>query len=98
MANHIDLTRAHVFISGRVQRVGFRFSTQDMATLYNLNGWVRNLADGRVEAVFEGDRAAVEDMIRWCHEGPPHAEVKDVFVMYETSEGLKGFEIERTRI
>lgn len=91
----MERIRAHVLISGRVQRVGFRFSTQDMATLYGLNGWVKNLADGRVEAVFEGDRASVAEMIRWCHQGPPHAQVNDVMVMYEPLAGLQGFTVER---
>jgi acylphosphatase len=91
----MELTRAHVFISGRVQGVGYRFSTQDMAVLNKLNGWVRNLADGRVEAVFEGDRPAVEAVVQWCHEGPPQAVVQHVTVQYETPEKLKGFEIAR---
>ncbi|MDX2244139.1 MAG: acylphosphatase [Leptolyngbyaceae cyanobacterium bins.302] len=93
----MELIRAHVLIAGRVQRVGFRFSTQDMATLYGLTGWVQNLADGRVEAVFEGDRASVEEMIHWCHKGPPHAQVDEVVVNYEHPQGLKGFEIRRGR-
>lgn len=89
--------RAHVLISGRVQGVGYRFSTQDVASVYSLSGWVRNLPDGRVEAVFEGDRVAVENMIQWCHKGPPHSQVNEVRVEYEKPEGLKGFEILRTR-
>ena len=89
--------RAHVLITGRVQGVGFRFSTEDMAAVYKLNGWVRNLPDGRVEAVFEGDRPAVEAMLAWCHKGPPHAQVHQVAVTYETLEGLNGFEIRRSR-
>ena len=89
--------RAHVLITGRVQGVGFRFSTGDMAAVYKLNGWVRNLPDGRVEAVFEGDRPAVEAMLAWCHKGPPHAHVQQVAVTYETLEGLNGFEIRRSR-
>lgn len=93
----MELIRAHVLISGRVQRVGFRFSTQDMATLYGLTGWVRNLPDERVEAVFEGDRSSVEDMIRWCHKGPPHAIVQEVRVVYEPPEGLNGFDIQQAR-
>jgi acylphosphatase len=90
----MELIRAHVFISGRVQGVGYRYSTQDMAILNKLHGWVQNLVDGRVEAVFEGDRAAVEAMVAWCHQGPPHANVEQVIVQYETPEGLSGFEIQ----
>jgi acylphosphatase len=93
----MDLICAHVFISGRVQGVGYRFSTQDMATLYSLAGWVKNLPDGRVEAVLEGDRESVEAMIQWCHKGPPHAQVETVTVHYEPPQGLKSFEIQRSR-
>jgi acylphosphatase len=87
--------RAHVFISGRVQGVGYRFATVDTATQLGLNGWVRNLPDGRVEAVFEGAREVVEEMVRWCYQGPPAAVVKDVVVNYEEPEGLRRFEVRR---
>ena len=87
--------RAHVFISGRVQGVGYRFSTLDRASELGISGWVRNLPDRRVEAVFEGSQAAVEEMIRWCNRGPRGAVVKDVAVDYEVPEGLQGFEIRR---
>lgn len=60
-----------------------------------INGWVRNLSDGRVEALFEGSKAAVEEMINWCRLGPRGAVVKDVAVEYEEPEGLQGFEIRR---
>lgn len=85
--------RAHTLISGKVQGVGYRASTWDTATLLKLNGWVRNLRDGRVEAVFEGPADIVAEMIRWCHQGPPTAFVEDVAVEYEPLEGLKGFRI-----
>lgn len=91
-----EQVRAHVLISGQVQGVGYRFSTQDMATLLKLNGWVRNLRDGQVEAVFEGAREQVEEMIRWCRKGPPAAEVTNVVVNYEPPEGIQGFEIVRS--
>jgi acylphosphatase len=87
--------RAHVFVSGRVQGVGYRASTWDAAILLKLNGWVRNLRDGRVEAVFEGPRDSIEEMIRWCHQGPPTAVVKEVSVDYEIPEGLRGFQVTR---
>jgi acylphosphatase len=87
--------RAHVFITGRVQGVGYRFSTRDEANRLGINGWVRNLSDGRVEALFEGSKAAVEEMIKWCHKGPRAAVVKDVAVEYEEPEGLLGFETRR---
>lgn len=89
----MERERVHVWISGRVQRVGFRFSTQDMAHLYGLAGWVKNLPDGRVEAVFEGDRSALQSMLAWCHQGPPHAQVDTVIAEPEAPEGLTGFDI-----
>ena len=92
-----ETIRAHMFVSGRVQAVGYRASTWDMAQLLKLNGWVRNLRDGRVEAVFEGATAQVEEMLRWCQKGPPAAIVEELIVEYETPEGLKSFEVKRSR-
>lgn len=91
-----DVIRAHVLISGRVQGVGYRASTWDMACLLKLNGWVRNLRDGRVEAVFEGPSKQVEEIVRWCHQGPPAAVVKTVQVEYEMPQGVQGFEVTRS--
>jgi len=88
-------TRAHAFISGKVQGVGYRYSTMNAAKELGLNGWVRNLPDSRVEAVFEGSSEIVEEIIRWCHTGPTAAVVKDVQVEYSEIEGLQGFEIIR---
>lgn len=88
-------TRAHVFVSGVVQGVGYRFSTVEQAMQLGVTGWVRNLPDDRVEGVFEGTRAAVEEMIRWCYKGPRGAVVKDVIVEYEEPEGIREFEITR---
>ncbi len=87
--------RVHVFVSGRVQGVGYRYSTVNEAQRLGVNGWVRNLPDGRVEAVFEGSRTVVEEIIRWCHKGPIGAVVKDVAVEDEELEGLRGFETRR---
>lgn len=69
------MKRIHIIISGRVQGVAFRASTREEATRLNLTGWVKNLPDGRVEAVFEGEDAQVEAMCRWCKHGPPLARV-----------------------
>lgn len=91
-----DITCAHVFISGRVQGVGYRYSTVETATQLRLKGWVRNLPDKRVEAVFEGKREIVEQMIRWCHEGPPAALVETVKVEYLAPEGFERFEVKRS--
>lgn len=92
-AQNQQILRAHVFISGRVQGVGYRMSTLSQAKRLGVNGWVRNLADRRVEAVLEGEPTAVEQMISWCRQGPPGAVVKDVSVDYEAPEGLDRFEI-----
>lgn len=91
----MERTRAHVHITGRVQGVFFRANTRDQARKRGVDGWVRNLDDGRVEAVFEGPQSAVDAMIEWCHEGSPAAEVTDVAVTMEEPEGLEGFEIRR---
>lgn len=89
------IVRVHVFISGRVQGVGYRYATVDTASQLGLSGWVRNLPDRRVEAVFEGWHGTVKEMIRWCHQGPPAAVVEDVVVEYEQPEGLGGFEVRK---
>jgi acylphosphatase len=88
-----DRTRAHVFVSGRVQGVYYRANTRDTAREEGVDGWVKNLDDGRVEAVFEGPEDAVEAMVEWCHTGSPAAEVADVAVEYERPAGEDGFEI-----
>jgi len=90
-----DRVRAHVFVSGRVQGVYYRANTRDTARDRGVDGWVRNLDDGRVEAVFEGDRETVESMVAWCHEGSPRARVDDVEVEYEQPTGENGFRIRR---
>ena len=77
------MKRIYVIISGRVQGVFFRAETQRTAMDFNLTGWVRNTADGRVEAVFEGEDENVNKMLAWCHIGPPTARVEDVTVKVE---------------
>jgi acylphosphatase len=88
-----DRTRAHVYVSGRVQGVYYRATTRDTARDEGVDGWVRNLDDGRVEAVFEGPEAAVEEMVDFCHEGPSAARVEDVEVSYEEPRGEDGFRV-----
>ncbi|MFB2939024.1 acylphosphatase [Aerosakkonemataceae cyanobacterium BLCC-F154] len=88
-----NLIRVHVFVSGSVQGVGYRYSTYNQAKQLGVNGWVRNLADGRVEAVFEGEKAAVDRIILWCHQGSRSAVVKNVAVQSEQPQGLTNFEI-----
>ena len=86
--------RAHVFIEGRVQGVFYRVWTQDQAQKLGLNGWVRNLGDGKVEAVFEGSKDKVEKMVKKCYKGPRSAGTKHVDVNWEKATGEFGtFEI-----
>lgn len=79
--------RAHAYVSGRVQGVGFRFSTVDEARRLGLRGWVRNLADGRVELEAEGERSQVEALLAWCRRGPPAAAVDDVEIEWSAHRG-----------
>lgn len=81
-SSDITTLRAHVYISGRVQGVSFRWFTQRRAQELKLTGWVRNLWDGRVEAVFEGDEAAVRQAVAWCEHGEPPARVTNVDVTF----------------
>lgn len=90
MAVSLERARAHVFISGRVQGVNFRANTRDQARRAGVEGWVRNLADGRVEAIFEGNRAAVQRMISWCYSGPPAAQIDHVEVAWEDTTNREG--------
>jgi acylphosphatase len=79
--------RVHVWISGRVQGVFFRAHTKEAALRYGVNGWVRNLSDGRVEAVFEGDEEAVDAVVQWCHKGSPLSRVDRVETVEEPYQG-----------
>lgn len=79
--------RAHVWVSGRVHGVFFRATTRRVAKRLGLTGWVKNLRDGRVEAIFEGSRENVDEMIKFCNEGPPAANVKNVEVKWEDPTG-----------
>lgn len=88
-------TALHLIISGRVQGVTFRASTRREALRLGVHGWVRNLPDRRVEAWLEGDPEAVGALKRWCHGGPPLAEVTGVEADEVEPEGLAGFEVRR---
>ncbi len=85
--NNNKKIRAHVFIRGKVQGVYFRQNTRIVATRYGVMGWVRNLKDGRVEAVLEGNEMDINRVIEWCYTGPPKAAVDDVDVKYEKYTG-----------
>jgi acylphosphatase len=79
-ASQVSKSRAKIVISGRVQGVYFRASACDVARAQRLSGWVRNLPEGDVEAVVEGEEEAVQAFIVWCHDGPPGAHVTAVQV------------------
>jgi acylphosphatase len=83
--------RARVVIRGRVQGVFFRFETRERARSLGLAGWVRNNADGTVEAVFQGDRDRVDSMLAWCGRGPAGAHVEDVEVEWAEPRDERGF-------
>jgi len=86
--------RVHVFVSGWVQGVFFRSETMRRARRRNVTGWVRNLPDGRVEAVFEGQKTDIDEMLSFCRRGPPGAIVKDVKIYWEEpTEEFKDFKI-----
>jgi acylphosphatase len=88
------MERAHVLVSGSVQGVFYRDSARRKARELGLAGWIKNLPDGRVEAVFEGPSASVREMVEWCESGPSQADVEDVEVEFgEASSDLKGFEV-----
>lgn len=87
-------TRAHVVMSGRVQGVFFRAHTRDIARESNVNGWVKNRDDGKVEALFEGDEEDVKAVLDWCQDGPPNARVSGVDTKWEDYKGeFKRFDI-----
>jgi len=83
--------RAHVRISGRVQGVFFRADAADRARSRGVAGWIRNVPDGSVEALFEGPDEAVDAMVSWCGRGPRGARVDDVQVEWDEPRGESGF-------
>ncbi len=90
MAVATDRVRAHVLVSGRVQGVNFRAHVRDEAKRAGVDGWVKNLSDGRVEAIFEGTRAGVQRLVSWCYSGPPLADVDHVAVEWEEPTNKEG--------
>lgn len=90
-----DVHAAHVYVSGDVQGVFFRATTREVARELGVTGWVQNLSDGRVEAHFEGDKASVEAMLEFCHEGSEAARVDHVATEAVEPEGHDGFFIRR---
>lgn len=87
------MVRYRVLVSGRVQGVYFRDTCRQLALQRGVRGWVRNLPDGRVEAVFEGPANDVQHLVDWARRGPRAALVADVSVQAEPPEGLSVFQI-----
>jgi acylphosphatase len=86
--------RCHIFVSGKVQGVFFRQNTLEKAKALGLKGWVRNTQDGRVEAIFEGEKEKVEKILEWVKLGPPLAKVENVEIRFEDFKGeFDDFEI-----
>ena len=83
----MSLTRAHLVVHGHVQGVFYRASTARQAAVCGVKGWVRNLPDGNVEVMAEGETAAVDALVAWCRVGPPNAYVTDVDVAYLPARG-----------
>ena len=90
------MQRVHVLVTGLVQGVFYRATAERVAREWGLTGWVRNLPDGRVEAIAEGPAEAVEAFVRWCHEGPSAARVDSVDVTASPAMGeFEGFTTRR---
>lgn len=85
--------RVHVFVEGRVQGVWFRDSAWQQAERLGVTGWIRNLPDGRVEAVYEGSRVAVEELLGWTRVGPARADVTGMEIHDETPKGETAFRV-----
>jgi acylphosphatase len=93
-----DTIRRRLIVSGRVQGVAFRYYARDAAREAGARGWVRNLPDGRVEAVLEGDPRTVNSLVQWFHQGPPAGRVDRVTVFEEVPTGeYSDFDITFTR-
>ncbi|MDH4610840.1 acylphosphatase [Pseudomonas sp. BN102] len=85
----------HGYVSGKVQGVYYRQSTQDQADRLELDGWVRNVADGRVEVLVEGEEGAVRELAAWLEQGPADAEVTEVDLQEQPLQGITGFIVRR---
>ena len=89
-----EKVRAHIFVSGRVQGVLFRGCCKKKADKFEVSGWIKNLRDGRVEAVFEGERENVDKMVNWARKGPIWAKIDDFSVIWDNYQAeFKRFEI-----
>ncbi|MFC1663573.1 acylphosphatase [Patescibacteria group bacterium] len=86
--------RAHIFVIGKVQGVFFRLNTEERAKKLGITGWIKNLEDGRIEAIFEGKKESVEKIIKWTKMGPLTAKVNKADIKWqEYKDEFKDFEI-----
>ncbi len=83
----MPMQRVHLFVKGKVQGVFFRQALKIMAKKNNVTGWVKNLKDGRVEALLEGEDLKVNKIVEWCHAGPANARVEDIVIKNEKYSG-----------
>jgi len=89
-----EKARAHIFVAGRVQGVFYRDTCKKKAEKLGVSGWIKNLRDGRVESVFEGERLDVDKMVNWARKGPIWAKIDDFSVVWDNYQAeFKGFEI-----
>lgn len=79
--------QAHIIISGKVQGVCYRASCMEYAKGLGIKGWVKNLEDGKVEALVQGEKEKINKLIEWCKQGPPAAMVEEVKISWEEANG-----------
>ena len=97
--NVSDLERVHVLVSGKVQGVYYRSAASEQASVLGIRGWVRNMPSGQVELCAEGSRAVLEQLVAWCHLGPPAARVEEVRAEYGPATGeFTDFQVKREEI
>jgi acylphosphatase len=89
----VTVVRCRAIVSGRVQGVFFRDTCERVATGLGVSGWVRNRPDGTVEVVAEGERAAVDELLTWCRDGPPRARVDRIEITAEPVAAERGFRV-----
>jgi len=88
-----EKVQKHIYLSGRVQGVGFRAFTQRQASVLDIKGWVKNLTDGRVEAVIQGEKTKVKQMIQKLKSGPSYAQVDNIEIKDQNLDQFNSFDI-----
>ena len=91
----MNLTAKHILVKGKVQGVFFRKNTRQIAEALDITGWVKNTDDGDVEIFAQGDESKIEQLLSWCKQGPPRADVKDVEIIDERPDiSIKKFSVQ----